>query len=302
MERRPPRMSQVGPVERLRAVVRIMRPRQWVKNVLVTAAPLAAGTLAQPRVLLHTAIAFVALALASSATYCLNDAVDAEADALHPVKSRRPIPSGLLTSRQAILLAVLLAVAAVAVAGSRSGSLASVVVAYLVATAAYSLALKHQPVLELGLISAGFVLRAIAGGVATGIPLSQWFLIVTGFGSLYMVAGKRLSELVRAQHENAAVRRAVAHYPLSYLRGILAISASVAIAGYCLWAADVAAHHGNSVWVGVSVFPFVLALLRYGLDADSGRVEEPEEVVIHDRTLQALGLLWLLTYAAGVLL
>jgi decaprenyl-phosphate phosphoribosyltransferase len=281
-----------------------MRPRQWVKNVLVAAAPLAAGTLTQPRVLLHTATAFVALALASSATYCLNDAMDAEADSLHPVKSRRPIPSGLLTSRVAVVLASVLAAAALLVAGLASswGPLSGVVVAYLVVTAAYSIALKHQPVLELGLISAGFVLRAIAGGVATGIPLSQWFLIVTGFGSLYMVAGKRLSELVRAQHENGAVRRAVAHYPLSYLRGILAISASVAIAGYCLWAADVAAHHGNSIWVGVSVFPFVLALLRYGLDADGGQVEEPEEVVIHDRTLQGLGLLWLLTYAAGVLL
>ena len=282
-----------------------MRPRQWVKNVLVAAAPLAAGSLLQPQVALRTLVAFVALALASSATYCLNDAVDAETDALHPSKRLRPVPAGLLSRREAVVLAVVLAVAALAVtafAASGTGLLALVVAAYLVATAAYSLALKHQPVLELGLISAGFVLRAIAGGVATGIPLSQWFLIVTGFGSLYMVAGKRLSELVRAQHGNTAVRRAVTHYPLSYLRGILAISASVAIAGYCLWAADVAAHHGNSIWVGVSVFPFVLALLRYGLDADNGRVEEPEEVVIRDRTLQCLGLLWLVTYAAGVLL
>ena len=296
-------MPQVGHLPRLRAVGLLMRPRQWVKNILVAAAPLAAGSVFQPQVALRTLVAFVALALASSATYCLNDAMDAEIDALHPFKRLRPVPAGLVSRRQAVVLAVVLAVAALAVAAfAASGTgLALVVAAYLVATAAYSLALKHQPVLELGLISAGFVLRAIAGGVATGIPLSQWFLIVTGFGSLYMVAGKRLSELVRAQHENTAVRRAVTHYPLSYLRGILAISASVAIAGYCLWAADVAAHHGNSIWVGVSVFPFVLALLRYGLDADNGRVEEPEEVVIRDRTLQCLGLLWLVTYAAGVL-
>jgi len=282
------------------AVLHLVRPKQWIKNVLVVAAPLAAGSLLRDHVALDTAVAFVAFCLASSATYCLNDVLDAEADAAHPVKRNRPIPSGRVSKRTALVLSAGLAVAAVAVAFP--GSLRLVVLLYLAFTALYSRFFKHQPVIELGLVSAGFILRAVAGGAATGVPLSQWFLIVAGFGSLFMVTGKRLSELTRAESSGAATRASVAHYPLSYLRMILAISAAVTIAAYCLWAFDTDQGKPASVWTTLSIVPFVLALLRYALDTDRGKVEEPEEVVLHDRTLLVLGLCWLVTYAVGVAL
>jgi decaprenyl-phosphate phosphoribosyltransferase len=280
-------------------VLRLMRPKQWTKNLLVVAAPLAAGDILDRSVLAETALAFIVFCLASSATYCINDVLDAAADAVHPTKRNRPIPSGALSPRAAVALGTLLAITALVLAVP--GDLRTVVAAYLAVTLLYSAGMKHQPVIELGLIAAGFILRAIGGGAATGIPLSQWFLIVTGFGSLFMVTGKRLSELIWAQSEGTVVRRTLAHYPLSYLRSILAVSSAVAIAGYCLWASEVAARHSQPLWIGVSVFPFVLALLRYGLDSDNGRVEEPEEVVFHDRGLQALAVLWLASYAMGVL-
>jgi decaprenyl-phosphate phosphoribosyltransferase len=277
-----------------------MRPRQWVKNVLVAAAPLAAGTVLEPATFVRTVVSMAAFCLASSATYCLNDVMDADADARHPTKQLRPVASGGVTRRTALVVALVLALVSLAVAGSLG--LRLVILGYLTLTAAYSIWLKHQPVLELGLVSGGFLLRAIGGGVATGLPLSQWFLIVTAFGSLFMVTGKRLSELTAAQEQSAVVRRSLTYYPLSYLRMILGVSAAVTIAGYCLWAFEVGALHRGGGWVAASVAPFVLAMLRFGLDADLGRAEEPEEVVLRDGTLQVLGLLWLVTFAVGVML
>ncbi len=282
------------------AALDLVRPKQWLKNVLVVAAPLAAGALLQGSVARDTLVAFVSFCLASSATYCLNDVLDADADADHPVKRARPVPSGRISPRAALVLSAVLAVTSLVIA--YPGSLRQVVLLYLVLTALYSRFFKHQPVIELGLVSAGFILRAIAGGAATGVPLSQWFLIVAGFGSLFMVTGKRLSELTRAETSGTSARASLAHYPLSYLRMILAISASVAIAAYCLWAFETNQGRPASVWTMLSIVPFVLALLRYALDTDRGKVEEPEEVVLHDRSLLFLGLCWLVTYTMGVAL
>lgn len=280
-------------------VLALVRPKQWVKNVLVAAAPLAAGSLLDDDIGRNTLIAFVAFVLASSATYCLNDVLDAEADAAHPTKRRRPIPSGQVSRRTALVLAAVLAAASVAVAAP--GSLRWVVLIYLGFTVAYSTYFKHRPVIELGLVSGGFILRAIAGGAATGVPLSQWFLIVAGFGSLFMVTGKRLSELTWAEHEGAIVRKSLAHYPLSYLRMILGVSAAVTIAAYCLWAFATTDVKSEAGWTTLSIVPFVLALLRYALDTDRGQVEEPEEVVLRDPTLLVLGLFWVVTYGVGAL-
>lgn len=279
-------------------VLALVRPKQWVKNVLVAAAPLAAGAILEPDVAWATVVAFVAFVLASSATYCLNDVLDAEADARHPTKRTRPIPSGRVSRRTAILLTAVLAAAALLLA--YPGTLRWVVLGYLLLQIAYSAGLKHQPVVELGLVSGGFILRAIAGGAATGLPISQWFLIVTGFASLFVVAGKRLSELTWAESAGAVVRRSLTHYPLSYLRMVLAISGAVTVAGYCLWAFETSVGKPGAVWSTVSIIPFVLALFRFALDTDHGRVEEPEEVVLHDPVLLSLGTLWLVTFGLGV--
>jgi decaprenyl-phosphate phosphoribosyltransferase len=281
-------------------VLALLRPKQWVKNVLVAAVPLAAGSILEPDVAWATAVAFVAFVLASSATYCLNDVLDADSDARHPTKRGRPIPSGRVSRRGATVLAVVLATAAVVVA--YPGWLRWVVLGYLALQAAYSALLKHQPVVELGLVSGGFILRAIAGGAATGLPISQWFLIVTGFASLFVVTGKRLSELSWAQDAGSVVRRSLTHYPLSYLRMVLGISASVTVAGYCLWAFETSDGRPGAVWTTVSIVPFVLALFRFALDTDHGRVEEPEEVVLHDPVLLSLGVAWLAFFALGLAL
>lgn len=276
-----------------------MRPRQWIKNVLVAAAPLAAGDITKASVAIHTLIAFVAFCLASSAVYCFNDVWDAAADRLHPRKRTRPIAANVLPASVAMTAAGVLAAASIAVA--TPNPLRLVIVIYLAANVAYALGLKHQPVIELAFVASGFLLRAIAGGPATGIPLSQFFLIVASFGSLFMVAGKRLSELVQLGDEATLSRPILASYSQSYLRMVVAVSAGVTVSAYSLWAFEVGGRHSGFHWATVSIAPFVVALLLYALDVDAGRAEEPEQIVLRDRTLQVLVLLWLVTFSAAAL-
>jgi decaprenyl-phosphate phosphoribosyltransferase len=275
-----------------------LRPKQWVKNVLVGAAPLAAGAVLQPTVAVAVAVAFVAFSLAASAGYLVNDLADVEEDRRHPVKRLRPLASGRVSPRVAVVTAVLLAVASLGLAAAFSTpGLVAVLVVYLALTVSYSLWLKHQPVIDLAIVSSGFLLRAMAGGLAAHIPLSQWFLIVAAFGSLFMVAGKRYSELV--SHPDAGTRKSLDSYTPGYLRFVWSISAAVTIMAYCLWAFQVDVNGTPVAWGPVSVAPFVLALLRYAVDVDHGRAGDPEAIVWSDRVLQVLGLIWLVTFGIG---
>ena len=285
------------------ALVVALRPRQWLKNVLVFAAPLAAGTILEPDVLLPSLMAFVAFCLMSSATYLVNDLKDVEADRAHPVKRARPIAAGQVAPGTAVAAAAVLAVMSLALALWVNVGLFGVVLAYALFTLSYSLLLKHEPVIELALLAMGFLLRAIAGGVAAELPISRWFLIVAGFGSLFMASGKRFSELERSLRNGAGspVRRSLAGYTPGYLRFVWGTSAAVAITAYCLWAFEVGLAESSFPFAEWSVLPFVLAIMRYAVDVDRGDAEAPEDVVLHDRILLAMGAAWLVLFGLGAL-
>ena len=285
----------------LSAFIVTARPKQWVKNLLVVAAPGAAGVLTDPVQLGRTAVAFIALCLAASGTYFLNDALDAEADRQHPVKRLRPVASGVLSVRTAKWTAGILIGLGIAVAAPiNHGKLAAVVAGYALLTVSYSIWLKHEPVIDLAAVAAGFVFRAIAGGVATGVPLSDWFLIVAGAGSLFMVTGKRHAEQIELGDASYGHRSTLAEYSDAYLRYVRAVSSAVLLTGYCLWAFENASATGDTTWFRLSIVPFVLALLRYALVVEQGGGGAPEEVVISDRVIQVLGLLWAVTFLLGV--
>ena len=285
------------------ALLVAMRPRQWAKNVLVFAAPLAAGRLFEIDVLIPSLGAFVAFCLISSATYLINDVRDIEVDRNHPKKSSRPIAAGQLPIRAAIIAAAVLTLASLALSFAISLALGGVVVAYAVFTLAYSLALKHEPVIELALLAMGFLLRAIAGGAASGLPISQWFLIVAGFGSLFMAAGKRYSELDRfvrdGDSDSAPKRKSLDGYTLGYLRFVWGVAAAVTITSYGLWAFDVAETPSSFPFAEWSVLPFVLAILRYGVSIDRGQAEAPEDTALDDKVLLVLGVAWLVLFGLG---
>ncbi len=282
-------------------VVRLLRPRQWIKNVLVLAAPGGAGVLHEPEVLVESALAFIAFSLAASGTYCLNDAADVDADRAHPTKRFRPVADGSVSVSTARLLGVALLLASLAVAAAtRDWRLPMVVVGYVTLTTTYTIWLKHIAVVDLAAVAAGFVLRAIAGAVATDVEVSDWFLIVASFGSLFMVAGKRSAELAE-EGDVSSHRRVLSTYSAAYLTYIRSVASGVTLLAYTLLAFEKAEVSAASFpWFELSIIPFGLAILRYALRLDQGAGGAPEDVVLRDRTLQVLGVCWAVLAAIGV--
>jgi decaprenyl-phosphate phosphoribosyltransferase len=282
---------------RAAALVRAVRPRQWVKNLLVFAAPAAGGVLGHSDVIWSALGAFAAFCLVSGATYMLNDLADAEADRMHPVKRFRPIAAGHVSTRAAVAgIAVLLA-AGLAVAFAVSWQLGLLLAGYKALTTAYTFRLKHTPTVDIVVVASGFMVRAAAGGLATGIALSHWFLAVTSFGSLFMVAGKRHGELLTSG--SSATRPALAAYTLEHLQFVVSTTAAVTIVSYCLWAFD---HPKTSSvpWWGLSIVPFVIGILRYGLLVDRGQGGAPEEIMLRDPGMRLIGLVWLALFLGSV--
>jgi len=285
----------------LAGLVRTMRPRQWVKNVLVLAAPFAGGTIFQLPVLATVGIAFVAFSLAASGVYLVNDVQDVEADRAHPTKRHRPVAAGLVPPRLALAVAVVLFTTAIGVSFLASTDLVLVTVVYIAIQLAYCWWLKHQPVVDISIVASGFLLRAIAGGAAAQIALSQWFLLTTAFGSLFMVAGKRYAEIRLAERTGAKIRKSLDRYTASYLRFVWTLSATGVIMTYGSWAFQLS-QTNHSRWSVISLVPCVMAVLRYAVDVDGGNGGEPEEIALGDRVLQVLGAALILTLIAAVYL
>ncbi|AUI62891.1 decaprenyl-phosphate phosphoribosyltransferase [Amycolatopsis sp. BJA-103] len=278
-------------------IIKTARPRQWVKNVLVFAAPFFAFSKSTDRtgLLIAALIAFAAFSLVASSVYLINDAIDVEADKAHPTKRNRPIAAGIVPVPVAFVAAGFFFAAGLGISFFASWQLAVVLAVYEAVQLGYCFGLKHQPVVDLAIVGSGFLMRSIAGGVAAGIALSQWFLLVTAFGSLFMVAGKRYAEIMLFERTGAKIRSSLKKYSASYLRFVWATSAAILIMSYCLWAFEIRQVEHDSVWAVVSMVPFVVAVLRYAVDVDGGNAGEPEEIALKDRVLQVLGASWVVT-------
>lgn len=281
-----------GPIRMVLGVVKTARPRQWAKNVLVFVAPFTAAKITDGPVLVDALIAFVTFSLVASSVYLVNDAVDVEADRAHPTKCKRPIAAGIVPVPVAYATAAVFFAAGLGLSFLATPQLAIVLAVYEAVQLGYCFGLKHQPVVDLAIVGSGFLMRAIAGGVAAGIALSQWFLLVTAFGSLFMVAGKRYAEIMLFERTGAKIRSSLKKYTASYLRFVWATAAAILIMSYALWAFDLRRGAAGSVWPVISMVPFVIAVLRYAVDVDGGTAGEPEEIVLKDRVLQVLGVLW----------
>lgn len=273
-------------------LIKTMRPRQWVKNVLVLAAPLAAGVVADLDVLTHVALAFVVFCMAASGIYLVNDAMDVEADRAHPTKRYRPIAAGVVPVNLAYVLAVVLLAGSIGLSFLAAWQLAVVMAVYIGIQLAYCFGLKHQAVLDICIVSSGFLLRAVAGGAAADIPLSQWFLLIMAFGSLFMAAGKRYAELQIALGTGAKIRKSLEYYTPTYLRFIWTLAATAVVIFYGLWAFE-QGEAQDTEWFAISMIPFTIAILRYAVDVDGGEAGEPEEIALGDRVLQFLAIAWI---------
>lgn len=219
-----------------RAALATIRPHQWVKNLFVVAPLVFSKHLLDPELALRAAAAVLAFCAASGAVYALNDVRDAEADRRHPIKRRRPVAAGEIGERAATVLAAALAIAAIGAGALIAPLCAAVIAAYLANNLAYSLGLKHIAILDVLMISAGFLLRVYGGAVAIDVEASPWLLACTGLLACLLGFGKRAHELLFAERESTGeTRRSLRGYSRRGLAVILVILAVATCAVYALY-------------------------------------------------------------------
>ncbi|GAA0963571.1 decaprenyl-phosphate phosphoribosyltransferase [Actinocorallia libanotica] len=289
------------PAPRLwRGLLRTARPKQWAKNVLVVAAPVAGGQIFDGGVLWRTALVFALFCMAASGIYFLNDSLDVKADRAHPEKCRRPIAAGIVPLKAAYAMGIGLSLLPVLLAALLlNKETATVLFVYTVVQILYCVHLKHVAVMDIAVVASGFLLRGIAGGVATSVAPSQWFLITVGFGSLFVVAAKRSSELASLGEQAQHTRKLLSEYSESYLRFVWQGAAALMTLSYCLWALE-SDDPDTAAWRMISIVPMTLAVLRYALVVDRGEGGAPEDVLLGDRVILSLGALWGVAYGISL--
>jgi len=268
-------------------VLRLLRPRQWIKNLLLFAALVFAKQLFVPHSLGLACLAFVAFCLASSSVYVVNDLVDVERDRQHPEKRLRPIASGEVPVRSAAIAAAALTLLSLAISLAIGRSFVAALIVYLGLSHFYSLAGKNVVVLDAMLVAAGFVIRAVAGALAIQVPYSDWFVLCTLFLALFIVFSKRRAELLAVGDRALHSRPVLALYSEGALATFTAASMAAAVISYSLYVQDMHEKAGPALRLLPFTVPFVLfVIFRYHLLVERGLLgEKPEEAIFRDRTL-----------------
>jgi len=273
-------------------VFRLLRPRQWTKNLLLFAALIFAKELFVPHSVLLALLAFAAFCLASSSVYVVNDLLDVERDRLHPEKRNRPIASGAVSRRNALLLAATLTVGALAVSFRIGWEFGAAVTLYICLTHFYSLTGKNVVILDVLLVAFGFVIRAIAGALAIDVPISDWFILCTAFVALFLAVTKRKSELVSLEGDVAGIRPVLAQYTETSLNTFIAVTMAATLICYGLYVLDFQRAAGDHSRLLMLTFPVVVfGVFRYHHLAETeSSGDKPEEVLLSDRAIQLCGL------------
>ncbi len=283
----------------LRAALVTARPRQWIKNVLVIAAAGAAGALGHDDVPVRVLLAGLAFCLLASGVYAINDVRDVEEDRRHPRKRFRPVAAGELSARSAVGLGVGLMTAGLALCAAVRPALAGVGAGYVVLSLSYAVLWRRLLWFDIAAIAGGFVLRALAGGVAAPVALSRWFVLVVSAAAIMIAAGKRWAELQRSVAQGTSRRGVLERYTPARLRAVLVASGAGAMFAYCAWAFVVPTFNGFP-WRPISILPFAACLLRYGWLVRAGAGEAPEDLLIGDRLLALAAASWIIVFAVGV--
>jgi decaprenyl-phosphate phosphoribosyltransferase len=281
------------------AVVRTARPRQWPKNLLVFAAPLAGASLGRRDGLLYALVAAAAFGFASVAVYFVNDVVDAERDRRHPRKRNRPVASGTLPKAHALALGAACALIGLAAGVAiREPLLIAAVAGYLALSFGYSLVLKHIPVVEVMFVASGFLLRVLGGAAATHVPPSDWFLLVCSLGAFGVAIAKRYTELTSLGAEAIRHRPVMRYYRPAELRIAQIVVGAGMIAAYLAWAAG--EHSGARLWHLASALPLTLALVRFGFLTGRRTAAPVEDLIMRDIPMLACELSWLALFVTGL--
>ncbi len=275
-------------------LVASLRPEQWTKNLLVLAGVVFGGRLLELRALLAALAAFAIFCALSGAVYLFNDVADREADQLHPLKRARPIASGRLSTRTALIVAALLGVAGIQAALLIRPEFGLVASSYLAVLLVYSFVLKHVVILDVLMIAAGFVLRAIAGAVAVDVPIGHWLLVCTTLLALFLGLSKRRHELTLLAEDATGHRRILEEYSPYLLDQMIGVVTSSTLIAYTVYATspDTAARLGTDK-LGLTI-PFVLyGIFRYLYLVHQKRGGgSPAALLLADRPLLVCVALW----------
>jgi 4-hydroxybenzoate polyprenyltransferase len=288
------------PYPSLPALAQLMRPRQWPKNLVVLAALIFTGRFTDGPSVLLALQALLAFLLLSSSVYSLNDVLDAALDRQHPEKRLRPVASGAVSPALALSLAFLLGLLGLALAASLGLGFLLLAAAYLALQALYSLWGKHQVILDVFLLAAGFVLRAAAGGVALNAQVSAWLLLCATLLALFLGLAKRRQEIALLKGAAGGHRAALQEYSVELLDQMITITAAGAVVSYALFTFN--AHTLGGQPLLMLTLPFVLfGIFRYlYLLHRRGMGGRPEEVLLTDRSMLLDLALWAL--ACGLIL
>jgi 4-hydroxybenzoate polyprenyltransferase len=277
--------------------VELLRPAQWIKNVVVFAGPAAGLKLASTTALGQAFVAFIAFCLAASATYALNDVVDRKADASHPTKRNRPVARGAISPATALTMSFVLAAGALTITAILLPSgVITVLAAYLALTIAYSLTLKRRVILDVIIVATGFVLRAFAGAVAVGVLTSEWLVACVFTLCLFMGFGKRRCEIAMIGNadEIGQHRRTLVRYTPDLLNHLLAVSAGIAVITFLLYTLDTSGHPAPFPKQHLFyTLPLVIyGIFRFAMLTELGIYSGPTEIVLKDKALMLAIILW----------
>jgi decaprenyl-phosphate phosphoribosyltransferase len=273
--------------------LRLLRPTQWLKNLMLFFPPFLGGILLQPGMPGKGVLPVISFCLASSATYVLNDLMDRHNDAHHPVKRERPVASGKVSPPMACILAALLLVGAVVLAAGVSKLFLCILLAYLVISSCYSLKLKELPLVDLFCIASGFLLRLEAGGEAFGIVISDWLFLSVFLLAVFLATGKRLGEKNRLGEKAGGHRKALLSYPKGFLPGTMYMTGGAVLVTYTQY---VIARHGLIYTVPLCCF----GLLRFIMRVQAGEGGDPTESLVRDLPLFIVGVLWAVMVGWGI--
>jgi 4-hydroxybenzoate polyprenyltransferase len=277
----------------LTCYIRLLRPHQWIKNLMIFFPPFLGGTLLLPGIPYEGVVPFLSFCLVSSANYVLNDLRDRVSDSHHPVKKHRPLASGRISTQAALALLVALLFCSSVLASTVSVPFALILLGYLVIAVGYSFWFKHVPVADLFCISAGFLLRLQAGGVVFGIIISEWLYLSVFLLSVFLSTGKRLAEKAVLGCEGGNHRKALRRYPPGFLEGTMYMTGSCVLVTYAMYVVS----RGSLVY---TVPLCCFGLLRYMFRIKSGQSGDPTESLIRDPLLFVVGFLWTVMVGWGI--
>lgn len=279
-------------VNKLKSYIRLMRPKQWIKNFFVFAALLFSRNIDKMPHIISAAFAFMAFCVVSSAVYVFNDLLDIEKDRNHPKKKNRPLASGELKKGEAAALLMLLLPAAVVMSFGINTGFGLVIVLYLLNNLLYTLYVKHMVILDVMSIAMGFILRVAGGAVAIGVEISPWLLLCTLLLALFLGFSKRRNELVVLQKDAQNHRATLEHYSLDFIDNMLSIVTASTVISYSLYT-----FFANEDKLSMITILYVLyGIFRYQyIIYNKNMGESPEEVVLTDKPLLINIILWVIT-------